>query len=200
MSTSTNIQNFIINKMTTEQFESLSTIDPNQIYVVTDAPVVITDNTLTGAGTEESPLGISSTITGELETLDTNLSDLGEQVQDIQGTLNTITPTFTLPQANTDPTVITFPNKIVMISGVASVGTVGAGTSSTVQVSLPSGITMANTVYIPQLTASSSDEFCDILCEAKAQTTTGFTIAYKNIDTNSASNVNVGWFIFSEIA
>ena len=58
---------------------------------------ITTDTTLTGAGTPESPLGISSTVMGELETLnstvnslDGDVTGLGNQVTEIQSSVNTL--------------------------------------------------------------------------------------------------------------
>ena len=58
---------------------------------------VTTDSSLSGAGTPESPLQISSTVLGELETLnntvntlDGDVTDLGNQVTEIQSSVNTL--------------------------------------------------------------------------------------------------------------
>ena len=51
---------------------------------------VAVDSSLQGDGTEEHPLGLSEETSNHLETIDTDLSELGEQVSTIQGDVNSL--------------------------------------------------------------------------------------------------------------
>ena len=51
---------------------------------------VAVDSSLQGDGTEEHPLGLSQETSNHLETIDTDLSELGEQVSTIQTEVNSL--------------------------------------------------------------------------------------------------------------
>lgn len=88
-----------------------------------------------------------------------------------------------LPTAdNGYTTVKNFGNGYVEITGYASIGTVGAGTGSEVQIDLPAGYTMADANYWVNIAPTSETTMFDFKAEAKARSTTHFMVAYKNED------------------
>lgn len=88
-----------------------------------------------------------------------------------------------LPTAdNGYTTVKNFGNGYVEITGYASIGTVGAGTGSEVQIDLPSGYTMADANYWVNIAPTSETTMFDFKAEAKARSATHFMVAYKNED------------------
>ena len=91
-----------------------------------------------------------------------------------------------LPTAdNGYTTVKNFGNGYVEITGYASIGTVGAGTGSEVQIDLPAGYTMADANYWVNIAPTSETTMFDFKAEAKARSTTHFMVAYKNEDTTT---------------
>lgn len=88
-----------------------------------------------------------------------------------------------LPAAdNGYTTVKNFGNGYVEITGYASIGAVGAGTGSEVQIDLPAGYTMADANYWVNIAPTSETTMFDFKAEAKARSTTHFMVAYKNED------------------
>lgn len=79
-------------------------------------------------------------------------------------------------------TVKNFGNNYVEITGYASIGTVGAGTGSEIQIDLPTGYTMADANYWVNIAPTSETTMFDLKAEAKARSTTHFMVAYKNED------------------
>lgn len=107
-----------------------------------------------------------------------------------------------LPTAdNGYTTVKNFGNNYVEITGYASIGTVGAGTGSEIQVDLPAGYTMADANYWVNIAPTSETTMFDLKAEAKARSTTHFMVAYKNEDdTTGLTNAGVYWEIRGMLA
>lgn len=169
---------------------------------------VTTDSSLSGAGTEESPLQISSTVLGELETLNTSVNtldgdvtDLGNQVTEIQSSVNTLSTTVEDMAATVSSNVFTenLGNNIVRISGTESFGVLAQQGTSEHPITLP--MTLADANYVVQTTATSANGMCEIVSGFSARTTTGFTIGVRNLATAAeATDVAVCWSIIGQKA
>lgn len=107
-----------------------------------------------------------------------------------------------LPTAdNGYTTVKNFGNGYVEITGYASIGTVGAGTGSEVQIDLPAGYTMADANYWVNIAPTSETTMFDFKAEAKARSTTHFMVAYKNEDTvTGLTAAGVYWEVHGMLA
>lgn len=98
-------------------------------------------------------------------------------------------------------TVKNFGNGYVEITGYASIGTVGAGTGSEVQIDLPAGYTMADANYWVNIAPTSETTMFDFKAEAKARSTTHFMVAYKNEDTTTGlTAAGVYWEVHGMLA
>lgn len=115
-----------------------------------------------------------SNANGNFEMMDANGNVPRERLKNLVEVLPTADNGYT--------TVKNYGNGYVEITGYASIGTVGAGTGSEVQIDLPAGYTMADTNYWVNIAPTSETTMFDFKAEAKARSTTHFMVAYKNED------------------
>ena len=168
---------------------------------------VTTDSSLSGAGTTESPLQISSTVLGELETLNTtvntldgDVTDLGNQVTEIQSSVNTLNTTVEGMAATVSSNVITenLGNNIVRISGTETFGALAQQATTERPITLP--VTLVDANYVVQTTATSAAGTCEVVSGFAARTTAGFNISVRNLAAAEATDVAVCWTIIGQKA
>lgn len=180
----TNVSNLIINNMSQEKYDELAAageLDPTQVY--------LTPTEESGGASLPDQTGNA----GKFLMTDGENASWGSAIKNIVEVLPTAD--------NGYVTVKNFGNNYVEITGYASIGTVGAGTGSEIQIDLPAGYTMANANYWVNIAPTSETTMFDLKAEAKARSTTHFMVAYKNEDdATGLTNAGVYWEIRGMLA
>lgn len=144
-------------------------------HAAATANAAVMINLTTTKGTNNNPNTIRiRNQNGDFEIMDANGNVPRERLKNLVEVLPTADNGYT--------TVKNFGNGYVEITGYASIGTVGAGTGSEVQIDLPAGYTMTDANYWVNIAPTSETTMFDFKAEAKARSTTHFMVAYKNED------------------
>lgn len=155
---------------------------------------VAVDSSLQGNGTASSPIGLSQVTQEHLETIDSDLSELGEQVSDIQTDVNSLTNNIS---TNSSVIIESLSNGYIRMSGKLTEPTIAADGFAQMPVAFPDGYSMANADYFIQLTGSSAEQTADVNVDFDTPSTTGFNVDIKNLNTTTAAtNVVIHWVVF----
>lgn len=129
------------------------------------------------------------------------VTDLGNQVTEIQSSVNTLNTTVEEMAATVSSNVFTenLGNDIVRISGTESFGVLAQQATTEHPITLP--VTLTDTNFVVQTTATSAGGMCEIVSGFSARTTTGFTIEVRNLATAAeATDVAVCWTVTGQKA
>lgn len=138
----------------------------------------------------------------QLETLQNDLAELGDQVSEIQhvvpSTANTNNLLATMADAgkqlttptDTNPTFCLQFGDIIVCGGKVSFSNLGAGIATEMPATLP--VAMSGN-YVVVCTPTADSNFDHLIAEYGNTTSTGFTISCDNMGNSQATNVNVSW-------
>lgn len=110
----------------------------------------------------------------------------------------TETAVVTAPTSSSSDYVIQYPNGLVEMGGILSVGTLGAGVAvGNSPVAFPLNLAFAN--FVPTLTPITDGAFKQILVDVANPTVSGMDICVRNVGDEQASDVKVAWKVVGVI-